>query len=78
MNDARKIKWSVATERGRLAAKIEYDIDGGTRLSADVPIGSRKVELGDGDEQPRWSLTVGEAKTHEEIDRPVAMGRTGP
>jgi tetratricopeptide (TPR) repeat protein len=68
---------SVVTDRGSAAGKTELDVGGGTRLTVDVPVGAHKIEIRDAVGRSRWSLPVADARLHQEIDRLVALGRTG-
>jgi tetratricopeptide (TPR) repeat protein len=74
---AGRARWPVVTDRGPVPAKAEADIDGGSRLTVDVPAGARRVEIRDAEGRAQWSLSLGEAKVHDEIERLVAVGRTG-
>lgn len=81
----RQRTWAVTTDQGPLAPRIETGIDGGTRLTIEVPRGAQAVQLRAEGEPPRWSLAVadgtvpdGEAGAGQrEIARLVALGRTG-
>ncbi|MES1205861.1 MAG: CHAT domain-containing protein [Pseudomonadota bacterium] len=73
-------RWPVFTENGAAPVKVQDDVDGGTRLTVQVPTGARTLELRDPDAPgaaPRWSLALADARTHDEIDRLVAVGRGG-
>jgi cellulose synthase operon protein C len=71
-----KVAWQVTTDRGRVIPKVESNTDGGTRLTIDIPIGARQVEI-TGAAGQGWSLRLGDAPVHPKIDSLLALGRTG-
>lgn len=70
----------VASDKGEIKARVEEGIEGGTRLTVDVPAGARRIEVRNREGATRWSLAIGETKrgvVQDEIDRLVRIGRTG-
>ena len=70
-------RWSIATEDGRVADQTKVEVDAGTRLTLNVPAGARQVRLEDAGGGIRWSLAIGTAHAHEQIDEIVTLGRSG-
>ena len=67
----------IATDHETATASIESNIDGGTRLTIDVPFGVKRLELRDDGGRPEWSLAIGEAMPNGEIEELVTLGRSG-
>ncbi len=74
---ARDALGSIETDRGRVTPKVDADVDGGTRFTFDVPVGARTVAITNAGGRVQWSLTLGDAKVHDDIARLVAIGRGG-
>lgn len=89
--DWRRSTWALATKgQGTnddhpLAPRVEQDIDGGARLTVQVPPGAGSIQLRPAVGPPRWSLPVedevvpagGAGAGEAEIERLVALGRSG-
>ena len=74
---ARQGAGPVEIDGKKTVVAIEREVDGGTRLGVNVPPGSREIQLKDASDHAEWSLTLAEATPHAEIDRLLALGRTG-
>jgi tetratricopeptide (TPR) repeat protein len=68
---------NLSTDHGALGRSIEAHVDGGIRLTLDIPRGVRTIRIQGPRGQDVWSLGIGEKKTRAEIDSLVALGRTG-
>ncbi len=68
--------WSFATDRGPLAMERPVPVQGGSRLAFAVPAGAREVTVTAPD-GGTWSLAVGEAVAHKEVDELLARGKGG-
>lgn len=69
--------WEIRADGRALRASREPDIDGGTRLTVDVPPRVRRIALDDPKGRSEWTLATGDAPETPEIDRLVRLGRTG-
>jgi CHAT domain len=69
--------WKVITERGPALVRGDSAVDGGTRLTVEVPPGVKTISLADPTGRVRWSLGIGEVTAHEQIDKLLARGRSG-
>ncbi|MBC8134130.1 MAG: CHAT domain-containing protein [Deltaproteobacteria bacterium] len=77
-------KRRIVDDRGRtIPGSNEKEVDGGTRFQFDLPAGVRQVALQQDAESAhdapalRWSLPIREAVPHVQIDRLIALGRSG-
>ena len=75
--DAAGSSWSVTIDERPGRAVREAGVDGGTRITLDVPQGTRRLTLSGAGGEARWALSLAEAPAHEDIDRLVTLGRTG-
>ncbi|HEY8924430.1 MAG TPA: CHAT domain-containing protein [Polyangia bacterium] len=69
--------WRLLTDRGHAQVSVEPDVDGGTRLTMNVPLGVERLDLGQGGGPAQWSLAIREAEPHREIEELVTLGRSG-
>jgi tetratricopeptide (TPR) repeat protein len=75
-----RAKAVIASDKGEIKPRVEEGIEGGTRLTVEVPAGASRLEVRNREGATRWSLAIGETKRgplEEEIDRLVKLGRTG-
>jgi tetratricopeptide (TPR) repeat protein len=74
-------KLMVASETGELVPKEVEEVEGGTRLSLEIPLGASVVEVREPQEGARWRLMIGPQRRprreEEEIARWLAAGRAG-
>jgi tetratricopeptide (TPR) repeat protein len=70
-------KWRFATDRGPLPAARTKPLQGGTQAVVDVPAGAHAVRAEDAAGREVWSLVIGEAAPHADIDNLLAAGKAG-
>jgi tetratricopeptide (TPR) repeat protein len=69
--------WRFAIDGRPLAAARTKPLQGGTQVSLEVPAGARAISAADAAGREVWSLALGEATSHGEIDDLLVAGKAG-
>ena len=69
--------WRFATDGRPLTAARTKALQGGTQVSLEVPPGARAISAADSAGRKVWSLALGEAASHAEIDELLVAGKAG-
>lgn len=71
-------RWVAATDKGTVSAVGETDVEGGTRLTLEVPRGAGRVRISDvRTPAASWSMALRESRPDTEVESLLALGRSG-
>lgn len=77
MANANRSRPTVVANRGKTSVVMETETEGGIRSTLEIPKRANHIEVALPDGAGTWSLNVSDISTHQEIDRWLALGRSG-